>query len=71
MKSPGRAMIYYLVYNSVFLFFKLTSQHPYAEVFVGEPHVVTLDIKNLSLVEETIKRILNTEVSANMSATVS
>ena len=47
-----------------FLFFlQLTSQHPYAEVFIGEPHVVTVDIGNLSLVEDTVKRILNLEVS--------
>ncbi|KAK2561514.1 hypothetical protein P5673_015486 [Acropora cervicornis] len=51
------------------LFFKgkptlreLSSQHPYAEVFIGEPHVKTIDIGNLSLVEDTIKSILNTEV---------
>ena len=47
-----------------FLFFlQLTSQHPYAEVFIGEPHVATVDIGNLSLVEDTVKRILNLEVS--------
>ncbi|KAJ7378518.1 Alpha-1,6-mannosylglycoprotein 6-beta-N-acetylglucosaminyltransferase A [Desmophyllum pertusum] len=40
---------------------ELTSQHPYAEVFIGKPHVFTIDIKNLSLVEETVKEILNTE----------
>ena len=45
-------------------FLQLTSQHPYAEVFIGKPHVFTIDIKNLSLVEETVKEILNTEVSA-------
>ena len=42
---------------------QLTSQHPYAEVFIGKPHVFTVDINNLTLVEETIKEILNTEVS--------
>ncbi|XP_078344824.1 alpha-1,6-mannosylglycoprotein 6-beta-N-acetylglucosaminyltransferase A-like isoform X2 [Oculina patagonica] len=41
----------------------LTSQHPYAEVFIGKPHVFTVDINNLTLVEETVKEILNTEVS--------
>ena len=40
-----------------------TSKHPYAEVFIGEPHVATVDIGNLSLVEDTVKRILNLEVS--------
>ena len=48
---------------SVVFFLQLTSQHPYVEVFIGEPHVVTVDIRNLSLVEDTIKRILNLEVS--------
>ncbi|KAL9958754.1 hypothetical protein ACROYT_G035812 [Oculina patagonica] len=41
---------------------ELTSQHPYAEAFIGKPHVFTVDINNLTLVEETIKEILNTEV---------
>ena len=47
----------------VFLLLQLTSQHPYAEVFIGKPHVFTVDINNLALVEEAIKEILNTEVS--------
>ncbi|XP_068751792.1 alpha-1,6-mannosylglycoprotein 6-beta-N-acetylglucosaminyltransferase A-like [Montipora capricornis] len=41
---------------------ELTSQHPYAEVFIGEPHVKTIDIENLTLVESTVKSILNTSV---------
>lgn len=55
--------------NFVIVFFfcsrcqQLTSQHPYAEVFIGKPHVFTVDIDNLTLVEEAIKEILNTEVS--------
>ncbi|XP_058948296.2 alpha-1,6-mannosylglycoprotein 6-beta-N-acetylglucosaminyltransferase A-like isoform X2 [Pocillopora verrucosa] len=40
----------------------LTSQHPYAEVFIGKPHVFTVDISNLSLVEEAVKEMLRTEV---------
>ncbi|XP_031574836.1 alpha-1,6-mannosylglycoprotein 6-beta-N-acetylglucosaminyltransferase A-like [Actinia tenebrosa] len=40
----------------------LTSQHPYAETFIGEPHVFTVDIKNVSVVENTIKKILKTKV---------
>ncbi|RMX57963.1 hypothetical protein pdam_00020016 [Pocillopora damicornis] len=39
----------------------LTSQHPYAEVFIGKPHVFTVDISNLSHVEEALKEILKTE----------
>lgn len=53
-----------LTFSVVSFFFKqLTSQHPYAEVFIGEPHVITVDIGNLTLVEDTVKRILNLEVS--------
>ncbi|KAK3726434.1 hypothetical protein QZH41_014938, partial [Actinostola sp. cb2023] len=40
----------------------LTSQHPYTEDFIGEPHVFTLDINNNTLVEEAAERILNTKV---------
>ena len=47
----------------VFLLLQLTSQHPYAEVLIGKPHVFTVDINNVALVEEAIKEILNTEVS--------
>nr|XP_058948310.1 alpha-1,6-mannosylglycoprotein 6-beta-N-acetylglucosaminyltransferase A-like [Pocillopora verrucosa] len=40
----------------------LTSQNPYAEVFIGKPHVFTVDISNLSHVEEAVKEMLRTEV---------
>jgi len=32
------------------------------ETFIGKPHVYTIDIKNLDLVESTVKEILSSEV---------
>jgi alpha-1,3(6)-mannosylglycoprotein beta-1,6-N-acetyl-glucosaminyltransferase len=36
----------------------VTSQHPYAEDFISEPHVYTVDMDNLVAVEDTIKKAL-------------
>ncbi|KAL9979523.1 hypothetical protein ACROYT_G017198 [Oculina patagonica] len=44
-------------------FRELTSQHPYMETFIGKPHVYTIDINNLELVESTLKEILSSEVT--------
>ncbi|NXR10196.1 MGT5A acetylglucosaminyltransferase, partial [Semnornis frantzii] len=41
---------------------ELTSQHPYAEVYIGKPHVWTVDINNLSEVEKAVKSILNQKI---------
>ncbi|XP_061464929.1 alpha-1,6-mannosylglycoprotein 6-beta-N-acetylglucosaminyltransferase A isoform X2 [Rhineura floridana] len=38
---------------------ELTSQHPYAEVYIGRPHVWTVNINDLSEVEKAVKAILN------------
>ncbi|XP_018600038.1 alpha-1,6-mannosylglycoprotein 6-beta-N-acetylglucosaminyltransferase A-like isoform X2 [Scleropages formosus] len=38
---------------------ELTSQHPYAEVYIGKPHVWTVDIENPVEVESAVKSILN------------
>ncbi|OCT63353.1 hypothetical protein XELAEV_180444491mg, partial [Xenopus laevis] len=38
---------------------ELTSQHPYAEVYIGKPHVWTVDINNRDEVEKAVKEILN------------
>ncbi|KAJ7372831.1 Alpha-1,6-mannosylglycoprotein 6-beta-N-acetylglucosaminyltransferase A [Desmophyllum pertusum] len=40
---------------------KITSQNPYAEVFVGKPFVQTVDINNLTEVEEALREITNTK----------
>lgn len=38
---------------------ELTSQHPYAEVYIGKPHVWTVDINNPEEVEKAVKAILS------------
>ncbi|XP_072139204.1 alpha-1,6-mannosylglycoprotein 6-beta-N-acetylglucosaminyltransferase A-like isoform X1 [Mobula birostris] len=43
-------------------FRELSSQHPYAETYIGKPHVWTVDIDNLSLVEELLRQIMNQKV---------
>ncbi|KAL5005564.1 hypothetical protein ScPMuIL_016722 [Solemya velum] len=40
----------------------LSSQHPYAEQFIGEPHVYSIDIKDLNLVEQTVKKIIEKDL---------
>ena len=52
---------------SVFPFFLLfliqvTSQHPYAEMFIGKPHVYTINIKNLTEVHAAVQEILQEDV---------
>ncbi|KAK7112831.1 alpha-1,6-mannosylglycoprotein 6-beta-N-acetylglucosaminyltransferase A-like [Littorina saxatilis] len=37
---------------------EVTSQHPYAEVFVGKPHVYTIDMKNLTEVQLAVEEVL-------------
>uniref|UniRef100_A0A8D0C6L4 alpha-1,6-mannosyl-glycoprotein 6-beta-N-acetylglucosaminyltransferase n=1 Tax=Salvator merianae TaxID=96440 RepID=A0A8D0C6L4_SALMN len=41
---------------------ELTSQHPYAEVYIGRPHVWTVNINDLSEVEKAVKAILNQKI---------
>lgn len=41
---------------------QLTSQHPYAEVYIGQPHVWTVDIENSAEVEKAIRSILSQKV---------
>ena len=36
---------------------QLTSQHPYAEVYIGKPHVWTINVQNSSAVQEAIDEI--------------
>lgn len=54
----------------IFFPFQLTSQHPYMETFVGKPHVYTIDINDLELVESTLKEILSLEVSLSSGSEV-
>lgn len=46
----------------LFFLFQLTSQHPYAEVFIGRPHVWTVDLGNQEEVEDAVKAILSQKV---------
>lgn len=41
---------------------QLTSQHPYAEVYIGQPHVWTVDIEKSGEVEKAIRSILSQKV---------
>ena len=41
---------------------QITSQNPYAEVFVGGPFVQTVNINNMKEVEEALQKILNSSV---------
>ncbi|KAL6095152.1 uncharacterized protein ACO6RY_16412 [Pungitius sinensis] len=41
---------------------KISSQHPYAEEFIGKPHVWTVDVTNRTHVREVARAILLTEV---------
>ncbi|XP_072880712.1 alpha-1,6-mannosylglycoprotein 6-beta-N-acetylglucosaminyltransferase A-like isoform X2 [Hemitrygon akajei] len=43
-------------------FRELSSQHPYAETYIGKPHVWTVDIDNLSLVKESLQQIMTQKV---------
>lgn len=40
----------------------MSSQHPYAEDFIGKPHVWTVDYNNSEEFEAAIKTILRTQV---------
>ncbi|KAM4624498.1 alpha-1,6-mannosylglycoprotein 6-beta-N-acetylglucosaminyltransferase B-like [Polymixia lowei] len=41
---------------------QVSSQHPYAEDFIGKPYVWTVDMTNLTHVREAVRAILHTEV---------
>ncbi|XP_072118250.1 alpha-1,6-mannosylglycoprotein 6-beta-N-acetylglucosaminyltransferase A [Mobula birostris] len=41
---------------------ELTSQHPYAEVYIGKPHVWTVNIDDPVEVEQAVKAILNQKI---------
>lgn len=41
---------------------QISSQHPYAEEFIGKPYVWTVDVTNKSDIREAVKAILRSEV---------
>uniref|UniRef100_A0A0R3RJX4 alpha-1,6-mannosyl-glycoprotein 6-beta-N-acetylglucosaminyltransferase n=1 Tax=Elaeophora elaphi TaxID=1147741 RepID=A0A0R3RJX4_9BILA len=43
---------------------ELTSQNPYAEHFIGKPHVLTIDIENSSQVEDAVREALHSKPTA-------
>lgn len=43
---------------------ELRSQNPYAEDFIGEPYVLTIDISNKTALREAVRRALSTEVQS-------
>ncbi|XP_036401099.1 alpha-1,6-mannosylglycoprotein 6-beta-N-acetylglucosaminyltransferase A-like [Megalops cyprinoides] len=43
-------------------FRELTSQHPYAEVYIGQPHVWTVNIEDTAEVERAVKAILSQKI---------
>nr|XP_020865078.1 alpha-1,6-mannosylglycoprotein 6-beta-N-acetylglucosaminyltransferase A isoform X2 [Phascolarctos cinereus] len=45
---------------------ELTSQHPYAEVFIGQPHVWTVNPADHHEVENAVKAILNQKIEPYM-----
>lgn len=42
----------------------ITSQNTYAEQFIGEPYVYTIDITNITQVARVMKKIMKTKVSS-------
>lgn len=61
----SRETINSCLFHSIAL--QITSQNPYAEVFVGEPFVQTVNIKNLTEVEEALRKIISTKVNILLS----
>ena len=39
--------------------YQVTSQHPYAEEFIGEPHVYTVDIGDTEMLNQVITQAIN------------
>ena len=64
-KSTLRKFAIWLT-SSTFLS-QLTSQHPYMETFIKKPHVYTIDINDLGLVEASIKEIVSRKVKYETS----
>ncbi|XP_067117067.1 alpha-1,6-mannosylglycoprotein 6-beta-N-acetylglucosaminyltransferase A [Osmerus mordax] len=48
---------------------ELTSQHPYAEVYIGQPHVWTVNIEDPAEVEKALRSILSQKVAHTLTLT--
>ena len=42
--------------------FQVSSQHPYAEQYIGRPHVMTVDFNNSQEFDSAIREIMRTKV---------
>lgn len=47
---------------SLFLFCQVSSQHPYAEQYIGRPHVMTVDYNNSEEFETAVREIMRMKV---------
>lgn len=43
---------------------QVSSQHPYAEQYIGRPHVITIDFNNSEEFDATIREIMRINVSS-------
>lgn len=48
--------------HHLWVFPQVSSQHPYAEQYIGRPHVMTVDYNNSLEFESAVREILRTEV---------
>lgn len=46
----------------LFLFCQVSSQHPYAEQYIGRPHVMTVDYNNSEEFETAVREIMRMKV---------
>lgn len=52
--------------NRQFFFPQVSSQHPYAEQYIGRPHVITIDYNNTEELDATIREILRINVRMSL-----
>ncbi|PWA33211.1 hypothetical protein CCH79_00013610, partial [Gambusia affinis] len=45
---------------------KVSSQHPYAEEYIGRPHVITIDFNNSEVFDATIREIMKINVAPSL-----
>lgn len=56
--------------NRQFFLPQVSSQHPYAEQYIGRPHVITIDYNNTEEFDATIREILKINVCPEFSVTL-
>lgn len=50
---------------AILCFLQVSSQHPYAEQYIGRPHVMTVDYNNSLEFDSAIREIMRTKVLMN------